>query len=138
MIQTLSTCLVLWVVTANISDKELKRMAFFRSRSWILILSLVHSKSQPVLVHCSQSVSGMSGNETKKMKKDLQATDSNAPVSLGKMFIYFNIIYIIEKNACLCASLIMAEGGGEEWRRDTPCCQVSSASRDGGSLLMMP
>ncbi|XP_026550330.1 myotubularin-related protein 2-like, partial [Notechis scutatus] len=69
----------LLVVPANIPDEELKKVAAFRSRGRIPVLSWVHPESQATITRCSQPMVGVSGKRSKEDEKYLQAImDSNA------------------------------------------------------------
>ncbi|XP_064348905.1 myotubularin-related protein 2 isoform X4 [Camelus dromedarius] len=69
----------LLVVPANIPDEELKRVASFRSRGRIPVLSWIHPESQATITRCSQPMVGVSGKRSKEDEKYLQAImDSNA------------------------------------------------------------
>eukprot|EP00069_Balaena_mysticetus_P019717 bmy_12468T0 len=77
----------LLVVPANIPDEELKRVASFRSRGRIPVLSWIHPESQATITRCSQPMVGVSGKRSKEDEKYLQAImDSNA--QSHKMFIF--------------------------------------------------
>ncbi|XP_036047610.1 myotubularin-related protein 2 isoform X3 [Onychomys torridus] len=77
----------LLVVPANIPDEELKRVASFRSRGRIPVLSWIHPESQATVTRCSQPMVGVSGKRSKEDEKYLQAImDSNA--QSHKMFIF--------------------------------------------------
>ncbi|XP_026562655.1 myotubularin-related protein 2 isoform X2 [Pseudonaja textilis] len=69
----------LLVVPANIPDEELKKVAAFRSRGRIPVLSWIHPESQATITRCSQPMVGVSGKRSKEDEKYLQAImDSNA------------------------------------------------------------
>ncbi|KAL2806962.1 myotubularin-related protein 2 isoform 2 [Daubentonia madagascariensis] len=77
----------LLVVPANIPDEELKRVASFRSRGRIPVLSWIHPESQATITRCSQPMVGVSGKRSKEDEKYLQAVmDSNA--QSHKIFIF--------------------------------------------------
>ncbi|XP_078003284.1 phosphatidylinositol-3,5-bisphosphate 3-phosphatase MTMR2 isoform X3 [Phascolarctos cinereus] len=77
----------LLVVPANIPDEELKRVASFRSRGRIPVLSWIHPESQATITRCSQPMVGVSGKRSKEDEKYLQAImDSNA--QSHKIFIF--------------------------------------------------
>ncbi|XP_045433408.1 myotubularin-related protein 2 isoform X3 [Pipistrellus kuhlii] len=77
----------LLAVPANIPDEELKRVATFRSRGRIPVLSWIHPESQATITRCSQPMVGVSGKRSKEDEKYLQAImDSNA--QSHKIFIF--------------------------------------------------
>ncbi|KAJ6664939.1 hypothetical protein lerEdw1_005911 [Lerista edwardsae] len=77
----------LLVVPANIPEEELKRVAAFRSRGRIPVLSWIHPESQATITRCSQPLVGVSGKRSKEDEKYLQAImDSNA--QSHKIFIF--------------------------------------------------
>ncbi|KAM5186956.1 phosphatidylinositol-3,5-bisphosphate 3-phosphatase MTMR2 isoform 2-T2 [Callospermophilus lateralis] len=77
----------LLVVPSNIPDEELKRVASFRSRGRIPVLSWIHPESQATITRCSQPMVGVSGKRNKDDEKYLQAImDSNA--QSHKIFIF--------------------------------------------------
>uniref|UniRef100_A0AAY4BH08 Myotubularin n=1 Tax=Denticeps clupeoides TaxID=299321 RepID=A0AAY4BH08_9TELE len=53
------------VVPYKASDEDLRRVATFRSRSRIPVLSWIHRENQAVIVRCSQPLVGMSGKRNK-------------------------------------------------------------------------
>ncbi|KAJ7410640.1 Myotubularin-related protein 2 [Willisornis vidua] len=74
-------------VPVNIPDEELKRVASFRSRGRIPVLSWIHPESQATITRCSQPMVGVSGKRSKEDEKYLQAImDSNA--QSHKIFIF--------------------------------------------------
>ncbi|XP_026943644.1 phosphatidylinositol-3,5-bisphosphate 3-phosphatase MTMR2 isoform X6 [Sagmatias obliquidens] len=96
----------LLVVPANIPDEELKRVASFRSRGRIPVLSWIHPESQATITRCSQPMVGVSGKRSKEDEKYLQAImDSNA--QSHKMFIF-------DARPSVNAVANKAKGGGYE------------------------
>ncbi|KAK2101178.1 Myotubularin- protein 2 [Saguinus oedipus] len=96
----------LLVVPANIPDEELKRVASFRSRGRIPVLSWIHPESQATITRCSQPMVGVSGKRSKEDEKYLQAImDSNAQS---------HKIFIFDARPSVNAVANKAKGGGYE------------------------
>ncbi|XP_054989429.1 myotubularin-related protein 2 isoform X1 [Sorex araneus] len=96
----------LLVVPANIPDEELKRVAAFRSRGRIPVLSWIHPESQATITRCSQPLVGVSGKRSKDDEKYLQAImDSNAQS---------HKIFIFDARPSVNAVANKAKGGGYE------------------------
>ncbi|KAF3823773.1 hypothetical protein GH733_007241, partial [Mirounga leonina] len=96
----------LLVVPANIPDDELKRVASFRSRGRIPVLSWIHPESQATITRCSQPMVGVSGKRSKEDEKYLQAImDSNAQS---------HKIFIFDARPSVNAVANKAKGGGYE------------------------
>ncbi|XP_057604790.1 myotubularin-related protein 2 isoform X2 [Hippopotamus amphibius kiboko] len=96
----------LLVVPANIPDEELKRVASFRSRGRIPVLSWIHPESQATVTRCSQPMVGVSGKRSKEDEKYLQAImDSNAQS---------HKIFIFDARPSVNAVANKAKGGGYE------------------------
>uniref|UniRef100_A0A6Q2Z0A7 phosphatidylinositol-3,5-bisphosphate 3-phosphatase n=1 Tax=Esox lucius TaxID=8010 RepID=A0A6Q2Z0A7_ESOLU len=75
------------VVPVNISDEELKRVAAFRAKGRIPVLSWIHPESQATVTRCSQPMVGVNGKRSKDDEKYLQAImDANA--QSHKLFIF--------------------------------------------------
>ncbi|KAI1893966.1 hypothetical protein AGOR_G00129100 [Albula goreensis] len=75
------------VVPVNIPDEELKRVAAFRARGRIPVLSWIHPESQATVTRCSQPLVGVNGKRCKDDEKYLQAImDANA--QSHKLFIF--------------------------------------------------
>uniref|UniRef100_A0A8B9HDS0 Phosphatidylinositol-3,5-bisphosphate 3-phosphatase MTMR2 n=1 Tax=Astyanax mexicanus TaxID=7994 RepID=A0A8B9HDS0_ASTMX len=75
------------VVPVTITDDELRRVAAFRAKGRIPVLSWLHPESQAAVVRCSQPMSGVSGKRCKEDEKLLQAImDANA--QSHKIFIF--------------------------------------------------
>ncbi|XP_036180521.1 myotubularin-related protein 2 isoform X8 [Myotis myotis] len=96
----------LLVVPASIPDEELKRVASFRSRGRIPVLSWIHPESQATITRCSQPMVGVSGKRSKEDEKYLQAImDSNAQS---------HKIFIFDARPSVNAVANKAKGGGYE------------------------
>ncbi|XP_077197604.1 phosphatidylinositol-3,5-bisphosphate 3-phosphatase MTMR2 isoform X2 [Paroedura picta] len=96
----------LLAVPANIPDEELRRVATFRSRGRIPVLSWIHPESQATITRCSQPMVGVSSKRSKEDEKYLQAImDSNA--QSHKIFIY-------DARPSVNAVANKAKGGGYE------------------------
>ncbi|XP_062948792.1 myotubularin-related protein 2 isoform X3 [Cynocephalus volans] len=96
----------LLVVPANIPDEELKRVASFRSRGRIPVLSWIHPESQATITRCSQPMVGVSGKRSKEDEKYLQAImDSNAQS---------HKIFLFDARPSVNAVANKAKGGGYE------------------------
>ncbi|XP_040141053.1 phosphatidylinositol-3,5-bisphosphate 3-phosphatase MTMR2 isoform X4 [Ictidomys tridecemlineatus] len=96
----------LLVVPSNIPDEELKRVASFRSRGRIPVLSWIHPESQATITRCSQPMVGVSGKRNKDDEKYLQAImDSNAQS---------HKIFIFDARPSVNAVANKAKGGGYE------------------------
>ncbi|XP_006000709.1 myotubularin-related protein 2 [Latimeria chalumnae] len=94
------------VVPANILDEELKKIAAFRSRSRIPVLSWIHPESQATITRCSQPMVGVSGRRSKDDEKYLQSImDANA--QSHKLFIF-------DARPSVNAVANKAKGGGYE------------------------
>ncbi|XP_006627902.3 myotubularin-related protein 2 [Lepisosteus oculatus] len=75
------------VVPVNIPDEELKRVAVFRAKGRIPVLSWIHPESQATVTRCSQPMVGVNGKRSKEDEKYLQAImDANA--QSHKLFIF--------------------------------------------------
>ncbi|XP_023648320.2 phosphatidylinositol-3,5-bisphosphate 3-phosphatase MTMR2 isoform X1 [Paramormyrops kingsleyae] len=75
------------VVPANIPDEELKRVAAFRAKGRIPVLSWIHPETQATVTRCSQPMVGVNGKRSKEDEKHLQAImDANA--QSHKLFIF--------------------------------------------------
>lgn len=75
------------VVPVTITDDELRRVAAFRAKGRIPVLSWLHPESQAAVVRCSQPMSGVGGKRCKEDEKLLQAImDANA--QSHKIFIF--------------------------------------------------
>ncbi|PWA22720.1 hypothetical protein CCH79_00002034, partial [Gambusia affinis] len=75
------------VVPVNIPDEELKRVAAFRAKGRIPVLSWIHPESQATVTRCSQPMVGVNGKRSKEDEKYLQAImDANA--QSHKLFIF--------------------------------------------------
>uniref|UniRef100_A0AAR2JL71 Phosphatidylinositol-3,5-bisphosphate 3-phosphatase MTMR2 n=1 Tax=Pygocentrus nattereri TaxID=42514 RepID=A0AAR2JL71_PYGNA len=75
------------VVPVTITDDELRRVAAFRAKGRIPVLSWLHPESQAAVVRCSQPMSGVGGKRCKDDEKLLQAImDANA--QSHKLFIF--------------------------------------------------
>uniref|UniRef100_A0A8C3KH79 phosphatidylinositol-3,5-bisphosphate 3-phosphatase n=1 Tax=Calidris pygmaea TaxID=425635 RepID=A0A8C3KH79_9CHAR len=93
-------------VPVNIPDEELKRVASFRSRGRIPVLSWIHPESQATITRCSQPMVGVSGKRSKEDEKYLQAImDSNAQS---------HKIFIFDARPSVNAVANKAKGGGYE------------------------
>ncbi|XP_041865076.1 myotubularin-related protein 2 isoform X2 [Melanotaenia boesemani] len=74
-------------VPVNIPDEELKRVAAFRAKGRIPVLSWIHPESQATVTRCSQPMVGVNGKRSKEDEKYLQAVmDANA--QSHKLFIF--------------------------------------------------
>ncbi|XP_073193883.1 phosphatidylinositol-3,5-bisphosphate 3-phosphatase MTMR2 isoform X5 [Lepidochelys kempii] len=94
------------VVPVNIPDEELKRVASFRSRGRIPVLSWIHPESQATITRCSQPMVGVSGKRSKEDEKYLQSImDSNAQS---------HKIFIFDARPSVNAVANKAKGGGYE------------------------
>ncbi|XP_039600005.1 myotubularin-related protein 2 [Polypterus senegalus] len=75
------------LVPANVPDEDLKRVATFRAKNRIPVLSWIHPESQATVVRCSQPMVGANGKRSKDDEKYLQAImDANA--QSHKLFIF--------------------------------------------------
>ncbi|KAK1169498.1 myotubularin-related protein 2 isoform X1 [Acipenser oxyrinchus oxyrinchus] len=75
------------VVPVNIPDEELKKVAAFRAKGRIPVLSWIHPESQATVTRCSQPMVGVNGKRCKEDEKYLQAImDANA--QSHKLFIF--------------------------------------------------
>ncbi|KAK5618861.1 Myotubularin- protein 2 [Crenichthys baileyi] len=75
------------VVPVNIPDEEMKRVAAFRVKGRIPVLSWIHPESQATVTRCSQPMVGVNGKRSKEDEKYLQAImDANA--QSHKLFIF--------------------------------------------------
>ncbi|XP_051636101.1 myotubularin-related protein 2 isoform X3 [Manacus candei] len=93
-------------VPVSIPDEELKRVASFRSRGRIPVLSWIHPESQATITRCSQPMVGVSGKRSKEDEKYLQAImDSNAQS---------HKIFIFDARPSVNAVANKAKGGGYE------------------------
>ncbi|XP_028903731.1 myotubularin-related protein 2 isoform X4 [Ornithorhynchus anatinus] len=96
----------LLVVPVNIPDEELRRVAAFRSRGRIPVLSWIHPESQATITRCSQPMVGVSGRRSKEDEKYLQSImDSNAQS---------HKIFIFDARPSVNAVANKAKGGGYE------------------------
>uniref|UniRef100_A0A665WWN9 Phosphatidylinositol-3,5-bisphosphate 3-phosphatase MTMR2 n=1 Tax=Echeneis naucrates TaxID=173247 RepID=A0A665WWN9_ECHNA len=74
-------------VPVNIPDEEVKRVAAFRAKGRIPVLSWIHPESQATVTRCSQPMVGVNGKRSKEDEKYLQAImDANA--QSHKLFIF--------------------------------------------------
>ncbi|GLD46954.1 myotubularin-related protein 2 [Lates japonicus] len=74
-------------VPVNIPDEELKRVAAFRAKGRIPVLSWIHPESQATVTRCSQPMVGVNGKRSKEDEKYLQSImDVNA--QSHKLFIF--------------------------------------------------
>ncbi|XP_068457311.1 myotubularin-related protein 2 isoform X1 [Clinocottus analis] len=74
-------------VPVNIPDEELKRVAVFRAKGRMPVLSWIHPESQATVTRCSQPMVGVNGKRSKEDEKYLQAImDANA--QSHKLFIF--------------------------------------------------
>uniref|UniRef100_A0A8C2YXQ4 Phosphatidylinositol-3,5-bisphosphate 3-phosphatase MTMR2 n=1 Tax=Cyclopterus lumpus TaxID=8103 RepID=A0A8C2YXQ4_CYCLU len=74
-------------VPVNIPDEELKRVAAFRAKGRMPVLSWIHPESQATVTRCSQPMVGVNGKRSKEDEKYLQAImDANA--QSHKLFIF--------------------------------------------------
>uniref|UniRef100_A0A8C5ZGK3 Myotubularin n=1 Tax=Marmota marmota marmota TaxID=9994 RepID=A0A8C5ZGK3_MARMA len=77
----------LLVVPYHASDEDLRRVATFRSRNRIPVLSWIHPENKTVIVRCSQPLVGMSGKRNKDDEKYLNVIrETNRQIS--KLTIY--------------------------------------------------
>ncbi|KAM5221320.1 myotubularin isoform 2-T2 [Ctenodactylus gundi] len=77
----------LLVVPYLASDEDLRRVAAFRSRNRIPVLSWIHPENKMVIVRCSQPLVGMSGKRNKDDEKYLDVIrETNRQIS--KLTIY--------------------------------------------------
>uniref|UniRef100_A0A8C9GV05 Myotubularin n=1 Tax=Piliocolobus tephrosceles TaxID=591936 RepID=A0A8C9GV05_9PRIM len=77
----------LLVVPYRASDDDLRRVATFRSRNRIPVLSWIHPENKTVIVRCSQPLVGMSGKRNKDDEKYLDVIrETNKQIS--KLTIY--------------------------------------------------
>ncbi|NXW45837.1 MTM1 protein, partial [Nyctiprogne leucopyga] len=77
----------LLVVPYNATDDELKKVAAFRSRNRIPVLSWIHPETQAVIMRCSQPLVGMSGKRNKDDERYLDIIrEANGQIS--KLTIY--------------------------------------------------
>ncbi|XP_040856069.1 myotubularin isoform X3 [Ochotona curzoniae] len=77
----------LLVVPYRASDDDLRRVAAFRSRNRIPVLSWIHPENKMVIVRCSQPLVGMSGKRNKDDEKYLDVIrETNRQIS--KLTIY--------------------------------------------------
>ncbi|KAG8584618.1 hypothetical protein GDO81_004689 [Engystomops pustulosus] len=75
------------VVPVTMSDDELRRVAAFRAKDRIPVLSWIHPETQASIVRCSQPMPGVSGRRCKEDEKYLQSImDANA--QSHKIFIF--------------------------------------------------
>ncbi|XP_030637604.1 phosphatidylinositol-3,5-bisphosphate 3-phosphatase MTMR2 isoform X2 [Chanos chanos] len=75
------------VVPVTIPDEELRRVAAFRAKGRIPVLSWIHPESQATVIRCSQPMAGVNGKRCKEDEKLLQAImDANA--QSHKLFIF--------------------------------------------------
>ncbi|XP_078401928.1 phosphatidylinositol-3,5-bisphosphate 3-phosphatase MTMR2 isoform X2 [Cetorhinus maximus] len=94
------------VVPENVPDDELKKVATFRSRNRIPVISWIHPESQATITRCSQPLVGMSGKRSKDDEKYLQIImDSNAQS---------HKIFIFDARPSVNAVANKAKGGGYE------------------------
>ncbi|XP_035034558.1 myotubularin-related protein 2 isoform X1 [Hippoglossus stenolepis] len=74
-------------VPVNIPDEEVKRVAAFRAKGRIPVLSWIHPESQATVTRCSQPMVGINGKRSKEDEKYLQSImDANA--QSHKLFIF--------------------------------------------------
>ncbi|XP_075957559.1 phosphatidylinositol-3,5-bisphosphate 3-phosphatase MTMR2 isoform X2 [Anarhichas minor] len=74
-------------VPVNIPDEELKRVAAYRAKGRMPVLSWIHPESQATVARCSQPMVGVNGKRSKEDEKYLQAImDANA--QSHKLFIF--------------------------------------------------
>ncbi|XP_018604264.1 phosphatidylinositol-3,5-bisphosphate 3-phosphatase MTMR2 isoform X2 [Scleropages formosus] len=75
------------VVPVTVPDEELKKVATFRAKGRIPVLSWIHPESQATVTRCSQPMVGVNGKRCKEDEKYLQAImDANA--QSHKLFIF--------------------------------------------------
>ncbi|XP_039622486.1 myotubularin [Polypterus senegalus] len=75
------------VVPFKASDEDLRRVAVFRSRGRIPVLSWIHPENQAVIMRCSQPLVGMSGKRNKDDEKYLDVI-REANGQTAKLIIY--------------------------------------------------
>ncbi|XP_061903892.1 myotubularin-related protein 2-like isoform X2 [Entelurus aequoreus] len=75
------------VVPVNIPDEELKRVAAFRAKGRMPVLSWIHPESQATVTRCSQPMVGVNGKRSKEDEKYLQ-TIMDANAQSHKLFIF--------------------------------------------------
>ncbi|XP_030216568.1 phosphatidylinositol-3,5-bisphosphate 3-phosphatase MTMR2 isoform X2 [Gadus morhua] len=74
-------------VPVNIPDEDIRRVAAFRAKGRIPVLSWIHPESQATVTRCSQPMVGVNGKRSKEDEKYLQAImDANA--QSHKLFIF--------------------------------------------------
>uniref|UniRef100_A0A8D3B0S6 Phosphatidylinositol-3,5-bisphosphate 3-phosphatase MTMR2 n=1 Tax=Scophthalmus maximus TaxID=52904 RepID=A0A8D3B0S6_SCOMX len=96
-------------VPVNIPDEELKRLAAFRAKGRIPVLSWIHPESQATVTRCSQPMVGINGKRSKEDEKYLQAImDANA--QSHKLFIFD--VYFLNLFSTLVGNKM--KGGGYE------------------------
>ncbi|XP_051882753.1 myotubularin-related protein 2 isoform X3 [Pristis pectinata] len=94
------------VVPENVPEDELKKVAAFRSRGRLPVISWIHPESQATITRCSQPLVGMSGKRSKDDEKFLQIImDSNAQS---------HKIFIFDARPSVNAVANKAKGGGYE------------------------
>ncbi|XP_078258865.1 phosphatidylinositol-3,5-bisphosphate 3-phosphatase MTMR2 isoform X3 [Rhinoraja longicauda] len=94
------------VVPENVPEDDLKKVAAFRSRGRLPVLSWIHPESQATITRCSQPLVGMSGKRSKDDEKFLQIImDSNAQS---------HKIFIFDARPSVNAVANKAKGGGYE------------------------
>ncbi|KFO37450.1 Myotubularin [Fukomys damarensis] len=77
----------LLVVPYRAADEDLRRVAIFRSRNRIPVLSWIHPENRTVIVRCSQPLVGMSGKRNKDDEKYIDLIrETNRQIS--KLTIY--------------------------------------------------
>ncbi|XP_073497317.1 myotubularin isoform X1 [Phyllobates terribilis] len=77
----------LLIVPFNATDDDLRKVAAFRSRNRIPVLSWIHPENQSVITRCSQPLVGMSGKRNKDDERYLEIIkDANNQTS--KLTIY--------------------------------------------------
>ncbi|XP_077356277.1 myotubularin-related protein 1a isoform X1 [Festucalex cinctus] len=77
--QLCDTYPALLVVPANVSDEDIKRVAAFRAKHRIPVLSWLHPESQAALVRCGQPLVGATDRRCKEDERLLQTImDANA------------------------------------------------------------
>ncbi|XP_066495975.1 myotubularin isoform X1 [Tiliqua scincoides] len=77
----------LLVVPYNATDEDLRKVAAFRSRGRIPVLSWIHPENLAVIMRCSQPLVGMSGKRNKDDERYLEVIrESNGQIS--KLTIY--------------------------------------------------
>ncbi|XP_069746882.1 phosphatidylinositol-3,5-bisphosphate 3-phosphatase MTMR2 isoform X2 [Narcine bancroftii] len=96
----------LLLVPENVPEDELKKVAAFRSRGRLPVVSWMHPESQATITRCSQPLVGMSGKRSKDDEKFLQIImDSNAQS---------HKIFIFDARPSVNAVANKAKGGGYE------------------------